>query len=86
MQTQKVNSTSTVVEQQEFVELFLRQLLEMSGKIQETFPILKTKLPDAEYSESERLAKNLYTDLDFLISSDITQLWAELIRKEVIHE
>lgn len=86
MQTQKVNSTSTVVEQQEFVESFLRQLLEMSGKIQETFPILKTKLPDAEYSESERLAKNLYTDLDFLISSDITQLWAELIRKEVIHE
>lgn len=86
MQTVKVNSTSTVVEQQEFVESFLRQLLEMSGKIQETFPILKTKLPDAEYSESERLAKNLYTDLDFLISSDITQLWAELIRKEVIHE
>lgn len=77
------NKQLSIAEQKQFIESCMRQLFEMHGKIQDTFPVLKTKLPLTDFSGSETTACRLNEDLLEIVYTRFSCLVAELVREEV---
>lgn len=85
MQTQKVNSASTVAEQKQILGTCIHKLEEINVSIMEMYPKLSTNLPLTDYNNEELIASELKYDMCslFVRFGDII---VEVIRKETDNE